>query len=194
VENEPPHGLEKFPELADLVAADLLAANELWKQPDLCTTVARICYTLGPSGQGTLAAFLRGRAVPMVMGFDPLFQFLHEDDVAVALLLALEKRPRGVFNVAGPAPLPLTAVAKEAGRPVIPLPEFVLKMVLGRAGLPRIAPGALNHLKFPVVIDAAPFRKLTGFDHRFDELETIRDFARAFPAGGERASIAMSGG
>lgn len=183
-ESEPPHGLENFPELADLVAADLFAANALWRLPEVCTSVLRICYTLGPSGQGTLGTFLRGRAVPAVWGFDPLFQFLHEEDVANALLLALEKRPRGVYNVAGPQPMPLSHVAREAGRPVVPLPEFALRLALGRGGLPTLAAGAVTHLKYPVVIDGAAFRKATGFDHRYDELETVRDFARAFPAGG----------
>ncbi|MBS2022881.1 MAG: SDR family oxidoreductase [Deltaproteobacteria bacterium] len=191
-ENEPPHALGKFPELSDLVAADLFAANALWRLPQLCTSVLRICYTLGPSGQGTLGTFLRGRAVPMVFGFDPLFQFLHEDDVAQALLLTLEKRPRGVFNVAGPQPLPLTNVAREAGRMTIPLPEFALALALGRGGLPSLSSGAVQHLKYPVVIDAKVFKKAVGFDHRYDELETIRDFARAFPSGGQTGTHGMT--
>jgi UDP-glucose 4-epimerase len=110
-ESEPPQALGEYPELADLVAADLFAANALWRIPALCTTVLRICYTLGPIGQGTLATYLKGRAVPMLMGWDPLFQFLHEDDVIAALLLAIEKRPRGVYNVCGPSPLPLSVLA-----------------------------------------------------------------------------------
>ena len=124
-EDEPPLELNRFPELADLVAADLYAAAALWRSPELATCVLRFCYTLGPSNHGTLASFLRGKRVPMVMGFDPLFQFLHEDDVVRAIVLTLAKRPRGVFNVAGPQPLPLSRVVSEAGRSPFPLPEFV---------------------------------------------------------------------
>ena len=65
-----------------------------------------------------------GKRVPMVLGFDPLFQFLHEDDMVRAILLTLEKRPRGVYNVAGPQPLPLSRVVREAGRVPVPLPEL----------------------------------------------------------------------
>jgi UDP-glucose 4-epimerase len=180
-ETEPPQALGEYPELADLVAADLYAGSQLWQIPQLITSILRICYTLGPIGQGTLATFLKGRAVPMVMGFDPLFQFLHEDDVIAALILALEKRPRGIFNVAGPMPLPLSTLAAECKRPVLPMPEFILKAMLGRAGLPNLPVGALNHIKFPVVVDGESFRKTVGFQHKLDELQTVRTFAQAYP-------------
>jgi len=56
------HRAGTYPELADLVAADLYAANALWRLPELQTAVLRICYTLGPAGHGTLASFLRARS------------------------------------------------------------------------------------------------------------------------------------
>jgi UDP-glucose 4-epimerase len=181
-ETEPPQALGEFPELADLVAADLFATSQLWQKPELTTSVLRICYTLGPIGQGTLATFLKARLIPMVMGFDPLFQFLHEDDVIAALMLTLTARPRGIYNVAGPMPLPLSVLAKETHRPVLPMPEFLLRGMLGRAGLPNLPVGALNHIKFPVVVDGAAFQKTCGFKHQFDELQTVRSFAQAWPA------------
>ena len=181
-EEEPPQELGAYPELADLVAADLFAATQLWRTPQLTTSVLRLCYTLGATGSGTLAGFLRGKRVPMVLGFDPLFQFLHEEDAAEAVVLAVQKRLRGIYNVAGPQPLPLSVVAREAGRSTLPLPESLLAMLLGRAGLPRLSRGALAHIKYPIVVDATAFRKATGFDHRYDEIETVKVFGDAFPA------------
>jgi UDP-glucose 4-epimerase len=181
--------LGSYPELADLVAADLYAANALWRLPKLSTAVLRVCYTLGPSGRGTLASFLRGRFVPMVLGFDPLFHFMHEDDAAEAIALALAKKLRGVYNVAGPQPLPLSVIAHEASRTPLPLPEMLLSLLLGRAGLPRLSRGALAHIKYPVVVDAAAFRAETGFVHRFDELATVQTFADAFPVAGQARAV-----
>ncbi|MGD0678013.1 MAG: NAD-dependent epimerase/dehydratase family protein [Polyangiaceae bacterium] len=180
-EDEPPLELDRFPELADLVAADLYAATSLWRFPELTTTVLRLSYSLGPSGHGTLAGFLRGRRVPIVFGFDPLFQFLHDDDFVRAIAMTVDKRPRGVFNVAGPQPLPLSNVISEAGRTPVPLPEFMIASLLGRFGFPRLAQGALAHIKYPVVVDARAFREQTGFSHRYDELATIHAFRTAFP-------------
>ena len=180
-EDEPPMALATFPELSDLVAADLFAATALWRNEAMTTAVLRICYTLGDSGHGTLATFLRGPRVPTVLGFDPLFQFLHEDDVVTAIAIALEKKVRGIFNVAGPQPVPLSVIVRETGRQVFPCPEFLLNLAVGRFGLPNLPPGALSHIKYPVVVDAGAFRAASGFTHAFDEVETMRAFREAFP-------------
>ncbi len=175
-EEEPPIASSPFPELADLVAADLYAGSALWRYPDLDTAVLRVCYTLGPSKHGTLATYIDPPRVPTLMGFDPLFHFMHEDDVAQAILLALEKGIRGVFNVAGPAPLPLSVIIRSAGRMPLPLPEFVFTSMLGRFGLPRLTAGAVSHIKYPVVIDSRRFREATGFAAKRSAEETIDDF------------------
>ena len=83
-ESDPPLAVSTFPELADLAAADLFAGSALWRWPDLTTAVLRITYILGPSHRGTLASYLSGRLVPTVLGFDPLFHFMHEPDAAAA--------------------------------------------------------------------------------------------------------------
>ncbi len=182
-EDEPPLALETFPELADLVAADLFAGTALWRFPEIDTAVLRVVYTLGPSRSGTLASFLRGPRVPMVFGYDPLFQFLHEDDVARAIIAALEARLRGVYNVTGPHPLPLSLMAREAGHQVVRVPESLFRLLLGRFGLPKLPPGALSHIKFPVVVDGSAFVEKTGFEHRYDEYQTIAEFRSGSDAG-----------
>ena len=175
-EAEPPMAVHTFPELSDLVAADLYAGSALWRYPDIDTAVLRICYTLGPLRQGTLASFLRGNRVPMVLGFDPLFQFVHEYDTAQAIVLTLRKRLRGVYNVAGPPPMPLSVIVRAAGKQLVPLPETLLGWSLGRFGLPPLPRGALEHVKYPVVIDDSAFREATGCEPAHDEDSTIRDF------------------
>ena len=177
-EDEPPLAVTTFPELADLVAADLYAGSALWRFPELETAVLRICYTLGPERQGTLATFLRGPHVPMVLGFDPLFQFMHEQDAARAILVAMESNLRGVFNVAGPDPVPLSLLIRETGSKPIRVPEALFRLALGRFGLPRLPPGAVEHIKYPIVIDAGAFREATGFRHEHDEDQTMEAYRR----------------
>ncbi|MGH1348231.1 MAG: SDR family oxidoreductase [Nannocystales bacterium] len=178
-EAEPPMAVHTFPELSDLVAADLYAGATLWRHPEIDTAVLRCCYTLGPLKQGTLAAFIKGPRVPTVLGFDPLFQFLHERDAARAIVLALTKKLRGVYNVAGPPPVPLSVVIREAGRINLPIPELLFRAALGRFGLPLLPRGALEHVKYPVVIDASEFREATGFKPEFDEDTTVRAYRDA---------------
>ncbi len=117
----------------------------------------------------------------MILGFDPLFHFMHEDDVTSALVTTLRERPRGVFNVAGPQPVPLSVVIRETGRTNIPIPEMVLNTALGRFGLPKLPRGALEHIKYPVTVDAKAFRSATGFTHAVDEKAAMRAYRDAFP-------------
>jgi UDP-glucose 4-epimerase len=176
LEDEPPLEVVSFPELADLVASDLFAGSALWRHPKIDTAVLRVVYTLGRSHHGTLASFLARPRVPTVLGFDPLFHFLHEDDAARAIVLAVEKRIRGVFNVAGPPPLPMSTIIRTAGRAPVPIPEPLLRWTLGRFGLVPLPAGAISHLKFPVVVDAAAFAKATGFTAQFDPDDAIHAF------------------
>jgi UDP-glucose 4-epimerase len=179
LEDEAPRALDSFPELADLVAADLYAGTLLWRSPDVTTCVLRVVYTLGGTASGTLATFLKGQRAPMVLGYDPIFQFMHEEDVITAIALALEKKLRGIFNVAGPPPVPLSVIARETGRTPVPLPEPLLRLLIGRVGFPLIPAGALEHLKYPVAVDAGAFVKATGFRPAYDEGRTLRLFRDA---------------
>jgi UDP-glucose 4-epimerase len=182
-ETDPPLAVATFPDLADLVAADLFAASALWKAPQMHSVILRICYTIGPSKKGTLANYLRGLRVPMALGFDPLYQLMHEEDAARAIVSAAaaasERHLKGVFNVAGPQPLPLSSVIRVAGRKALRLPEAMLPHVFGRMGLPRLPAQSVEHLKHSVVVDDTAFRRATGYQHTFDEGESLRAFRYA---------------
>lgn len=175
-EDEPPMAVTTFPELADLVAADLYAGSAIWRIPKMTTTVLRLVYTLGSTHAGTLASFIKGPRVPTVLGFDPLFQFIHEEDISSAIQATLKHRIEGVFNVSGPMPVPLSVVIRETGRTPTPIPEMIFSKLSGRFGLPKLPPGALNHVKFPVTVDSSPFREATGWEPTFDEVECMESF------------------
>jgi UDP-glucose 4-epimerase len=175
-EDEPPLAGAQFKELADLVAADLYAGSALWRWPQIDTSVLRLCYFLGPSRRGTLAAFLSKKRVPLVLGFDPLFQFMHEWDAEEAIALAVEKKLRGVYNVAGPNPVPLSTLCRETGRTPVSIPEPLYASVLGRFGFPDLPSDAISHIKYPIVIDNASFLAATGFEPSYTARQTMEGF------------------
>ena len=175
-EDDPSLGGTTFPELADLIAADLHAASALWRYPEMTTSILRCVYTLGPSRRGTLAGYLAGPRVPMILGFDPLFHFMHEEDVERAIVLALEHNLRGVYNVAGPQPLPLSSLIRRAGRTPVPMPGPLFRVLQGHAGFSSLSANAARHVMFPIVIDGSRFRAATGFEPLHDELNTVDAF------------------
>lgn len=178
-EDEPPLAAATYPSLADLVGADLFAASALWRYPEIHTSVLRFAYTLGPSMRGTLASYLGGRLghhVPMIMGFDPLFQVMHEYDAIDAILAALARPLRGIFNVAGPDPLPLSTICREVGRVPVSVPQLLYSATARRFMRDPLPPSALNHLKYPVVVNDRSFRDATGFTHRLSEQQLLSAF------------------
>lgn len=175
-EQDPPMAVSTFPDLADLVAADLYAGSTLWRFPEITTAVLRLVYTLGPSHTGTLMRYLRGPRVPTVLGFDPLFHFMHELDAARAVVGALEHKLRGVFNIAGPQPVPLTVLCRATGRRSVPIPDPLFSHVLGRFGFPRMPSGSLSHIKYPIVVSSEAFQQATGFTPEMDEVQAMEAF------------------
>src|SRR5262249_4642376 len=152
-----------FPEMQDLIAADLYATGMLWRHPELSTSVLRVVNVIGLTVSDTLSRYLRRTTVPTVMGYDPMMQVLHEQDAARATGLALPTGRRGVFNVAGPDPVPLSELVAQAGARRLPVPEPLFRSILGRFGFPQMPQGSVDFLKYSCLVDDRAFRSATGF-------------------------------
>lgn len=158
-----------YPEVRDLAEVDTLCNAFLWRHPEIATTILRPVATLGPTVHSTMARYLRQTYVPMIMGFDPMMQFIHEDDVADAVALALERGTHGVFNVVGPEAVPLSVAIRETGGVAVPIPEPIARIVFGQLfqwGLYHVPPGAIDFVKYPCTLDGRRFRTATGFTSR----------------------------
>jgi UDP-glucose 4-epimerase len=178
-EQDPPYGVETFPEAADVIAADMMACNALWGNPRTRTAVLRFSHCLGPNARGILAELLRGGRVPTILGFDPMVQFVDLEDIAVAIRLAVEHALSGVFNVGGAQPMPLGQAVLALGRTTVAIPEALYRLSLGRFGLPEIPAGALSLLKHPIIVDDTLFRSRTAYTQRFDERQTLERYRLA---------------
>ena len=98
--------------------------------PRVAVAILRLGSILGPSVRNP-ATRLFGRAVvPVVLGRDPLMQFLHEDDAIQALHPRRARaRPSGAFNIAPPV-LPLSSIIQLLGRTALPLPAPIAQASL----------------------------------------------------------------
>lgn len=191
-EEEVPLAVSTFPELADTVAADLYAGSALWRYPKLKTCVLRLVYMLGSTMRGTLAQFLSSPRVPMLLGFDPLYHFMHDRDGMHAIVAAIENELSGVYNVAGPPPVPLSVLCRGTGRTALPMPEPMLRRMVGRFGISKIPQGAVPHLKHPVVVDCAKFKSATGWSYIHDEHSTMSSFRGALETRDRQRAAAKS--
>lgn len=158
-----------YPEVRDLAEVDTLASAFLWRHPEVKTTILRPVNILGFQVQSSISRYLRLQYVPTIFGFNPMLQFVHEEDVADAIVLAMEKDIRGVFNLEGPGAVPLSVAIDETGGVAVPLPEFVTRPAIGalfRFGLYPFPAGVIDFAKYPCTIDGKRFREATGFEPR----------------------------
>jgi UDP-glucose 4-epimerase len=166
-EDHPPNAGRTFPEIDDLVAADLYACGLMWKHPDREIVVLRPVNIVGPTVRTILARYLRRKRTFTIAGFDPVYQIIHEDDVAAAVRVSLEKGVRGVFNVEGGGALPLHRLIEAVGARRVAIPGPMLSVASGRLGLPVVPRGAMDFLRYPCTVDGSRFREATGFTPAF---------------------------
>ncbi len=178
-EDHPLSASRSYPEIRDLVEVDTLASAFLWKYPHIRTSVLRPVNVLGHYVNSMIGGYLRLQRVPTIMGFDPMMQFIHEEDVCEAIALALQHGLQGVFNVAGPGAVPLHTAIRETGGTPIALPEPLVRPIfdrLFRFGLWPYPTGAFDYLKYPVTlsgrrfVDATNFRCLFGLEEIFQSV------------------------
>jgi len=180
-EEHPLSGSRNYPEIRDLVEVDTLAVTFMWKHTDLRTCVLRPVPTLGRYHSTAIGTYLRMSRPITMMGFNPMIQFLHEEDLCEALALAVEKGLRGVYNVAGPGEVPLQTALREIGARPLPLPDFVARPLLERtfrAGWFPFPPGAIDYIKYTCTINGKRFVDATGFRPQYSLKEIFRSVRR----------------
>jgi UDP-glucose 4-epimerase len=174
-EEAPLLGGQNFSDIRDLVEVDMLAQSFFWKLPGTETVILRPVHILG-TVHNAPSNFLRKNPVLTVMGFDPMAQVIHEADVVRAIELALRAGIRGIFNVAGPEPVPLSRIIRILGRQRISVPHSIARVVLGRMWSLRLTtfpPPELDHLRFVCMVDDRRARQVLDFAPQKSLEETV---------------------
>jgi UDP-glucose 4-epimerase len=133
-------------------------------------TVLRFANIMGMRVGNPISRYLRMPVIPSLLGFDPRFQFIHEDDAVRALEHAVLHDAPGPINVAAPGPLYLSHVVRLGRRLPQPMPQrgFVTAMrVLRRSGH-ALPPHLQEIMKNGLVIDTGKMTRDLGFVPRLN--------------------------
>ena len=151
------------------------------ENPHVTVSLLRFANVLGTDIVTPLTRALDLPLVPSVFGFDPLLQFVEEDDVIRAVEFAMHHDVPGIYNVAGDGRLPWSEVAAICNRRLLPLPPVLTGWAAAPFGLLRICdlpPEALDLLRYGRGIDNRRFKQ-AGFDYRYTSAGAVESFARA---------------
>lgn len=176
-EETPLMAAERFSEMRDLIELDMYAQSFMWKHPELETVILRPVNIVGPTVRNAPSNYLRLERPITVLGFDPMVQLIHEEDVCRALALALRPGLRGVFNVTGPGEVPLSTVLRELGRRPVPVPHLLVRFLVRRAFEARLSgfpPEEVDHIQYLCVVDGSRFAREAGWTPTFSLRDTVR--------------------
>ena len=163
----------------DIVEAERAVAAFGGRNPGVTVTVLRFVNGLGPDLATSHSALLSLPAVPAILGFDPRYQFIAEDDISGVLEHATRHDLPGVYNAAGDGVLALSEVVSLLGKPAAPvLPPWgtgLSASVLRRLGV-KLPPEMLQQLRYGRAVDNRKL-KATGYAFRATSRETVQAFA-----------------
>lgn len=175
-ESAPLLGAGAFSQMRGLVEVDMTAQSYLYKNDSLEVVVLRPAHILG-TVHNAPSNYLRLKRVPTLLGFDPMIQAVHQDDVLAAVELSLAPGVRGVYNIAGPKNVRLSAALSILGRTQVPLPFSVVKLGLGglfRSHLTSFPTPELDFIRYVCMVDDKKARDELGYAPRHDIEATLR--------------------
>ncbi|HEX3542004.1 MAG TPA: NAD-dependent epimerase/dehydratase family protein [Acidimicrobiales bacterium] len=150
------------------------------ESPDVTVAILRFANVLGTDIVTPITKALSLPMVPAIFGFDPLLQFVEEDDVVRSLEFAMRERLAGIYNVAGDGRLPWSEVAGVLGKRVVALPPFSPGMLLGplaRLGVLELPDEVAALLRFGRGVDNTRLTQ-AGFAYRYTTSGAVESFSK----------------
>lgn len=181
-ERHPLRADEEQPFFADKIEAERAVASYAAKAKNTVVTVLRTAPIVGPTVRNYVTRYLAERVIVTLLGFDPLWQFVHEVDAIAAFKLAIDRDFPGVFNIAGEGVLPISTVVKLAGRVSLPLFHPVAETMIAAAWAAQAAyapPSFLRYLRYVCVADGEKAAREMGFRPAYTTREALLDYIGA---------------
>ena len=163
----------------DIVEAEQAVASFAERNTDLTVTTLRFVNGLGPDLRTAHASLFALPVLPSILGFDPRYQFIHEDDIVAVLEHAVREELPGVYNAAGDGVLVLSEVASLLGRRLAPvLPPWGTGLAVEPLKLlgVKVPPEMVSQLRFGRGVDNRKL-KAAGAPLRHTSRETVQAFA-----------------
>ncbi len=152
--------------------------------PDVIMSVIRPCVVYGPLVNNYLSNLFNMAVVTVLKDYNPPLQFVHEDDVAGAIVAILEKEGKGAFNVAPSDYVTVRESVEISGKPSIFLPEWVIEPLVKlswKLQLPilKAPPSFLDFMRYPWVMSNERLTGELGYEFRYSTRETLEIMLRA---------------
>jgi UDP-glucose 4-epimerase len=155
------------------------------ENPEVTVTLLRFANVLGKEITTPISRNLARGVMPCIAGFDPLLQFVAEEDVVRCLETVVLESVGGTYNVSGDGKIPVSELARIAGVWRLPISPYFTRQAaapLIRLGLLDL-PGELETLlRFGRGIDTTRL-KATGFEFSTSSAGAVERYAEGLRLG-----------
>ncbi len=168
----------KYPELRDVVEMDQICSTWMWKyQGQVESVLLRPCNIIGTQISNSMSRYLMSQLALRPIDYNPIFQFIHEFDMAQVLYRSISELPTGIYNVATNEFISLRKALDIIGSKGIPFPismASALNKVLKVTSL-DVPEYLIDYLKYSCLINNDNLNKFLGEDfYRFRMEETLQ--------------------
>ena len=149
--------------------------------PEKSIIILRPALVLGPTIDNSMTRFFKLPVIPYQFGFDPVMQFIHEDDVVRAIIHAIKNDANGPFNIACNDFITFSQLCTIIGKKRVPLFHIAVDLLssrLWRYRLSQFSPAFMNLIKYRVVMDISKSKELLNFQAEYSVKETILSFKK----------------
>ncbi|MCP4131066.1 MAG: NAD-dependent epimerase/dehydratase family protein [bacterium] len=181
-EESPLRGNNDFTYAKNKKELEFLCAEFMKNYPDICFTVIRPCFVVGPGFNNPLARHLRKKIVMLPMDTRD-FQFVHEDDLVAVMYLLLKRKISGVYNITADGTMTFDEMIKMLGGIQFKIPPFLIYPLNNLAWFLRltffteIPTPALNFMRFPWIADNDKIKKDLNYRFKYTTKEAFMDYA-----------------
>jgi len=177
-EDAPRLANRKYGYIRDWLDLETFYEDFITLYPDQHLTILRFANIVGLTADTPMNRFLKMKPPLTLLGFDPMLQIVHEDDVVEALVYALDVDFSGPCNIAAEDCMPLSRILRLAGKvPARFFHRFAYKwytfMERTQFNLAMHIPVDLDYLRYRCVADLRRMEQELSFSPTFRAEEAL---------------------
>lgn len=157
------------PWIKDRVDSDMICRSKM-DNGRMNIVILRMSNIIGRMVSSQMNAYFDSPITFKAMGFNPLINLLHMEDVIQAIQLVIHKNVRGVFNIGGADTAPISTFGELNQSRMISMPAPILSplnTILRKVGLTKYYYSVdADRLKYSVLLDTSRAQKELGFRPR----------------------------
>lgn len=179
-EDDPVRGNRSFAYSWNKQLIEEMLADYREKHPELAQLVFRPGTVLGETVSSPVTDLFEKAVVLGVRGSDSPFVFIWDEDVVECLLIGVFGEKTGTYNLAGDGALSPREIARELGKPYLPLPASAIVLALSalqRLGKSARGPEQIDFLRYRPVLSNRKLKADFGYTPRYSSREAFRKYA-----------------